>query len=358
MKFKKSSGQILLEILISVALFTFLAFSVAPALRDITNVLVGDIKRQRAVYLGREGLEAVRAIAEADFSKLREGNHGLNISNWSWEFLGKSDRESDFIRQINIKDQKAFEELKRASVRIEWEEALFKNQNFSILYQYFVNPEIFAIELNLNSYLMGQPIPWQALSYTILLSVKPGEIIQEEGATLFGSQDISQVVEFTQFLQIEIDGAANYQIRIGENTFLIGPVSNRWSQLAVTWNGLNLKTFYNGQKTTSQILSPEKGNIAFKNYLLGISGDRRKSFKGVYKNLMIFERALSSKEVSDLFSGRRPSLEGLKLYWRMEKGEGSLVKDFGPFNVFGNITGQPVWREILNLFSWEKVADF
>jgi hypothetical protein len=353
MRFKKFSGQILLEILIAVALFSLAAFSVAPVLTDVINVVIDGMEKQKAVYLGIEGLEAIRAIIRENFDKLESGDYFLKVSNWSWELSKEIQRENGFLRQINIKEHENLEEIKKVKIKVEKSEKIL----FDIL-QYFGKTKNFALELSSSSYLIGQPNPWQGLAYTILFWVKPKNLFQAEGAGLFANQDTSQSPQGSNYLQIEFDGASNYQIRIGENTFLIGPTLNKWDQLAITWNGTNLNTYYNGEESVSQILPPEEGKTDFKNYLLGVSSDKTKSFEGVYKNLMIFERALTQEEIFDLFSGKLPSLEGLKLYWKINEGEGNLVEDFGPFNVSGEITGQPLWRKILTLSSWKQVADF
>jgi hypothetical protein len=353
----KNSGQIIIEVLVSAALFSLLAFSVATVLKDMLNVLVNGMKKQEAVYLAKEGLEAVRAIAQDDFSKLKNGSYGIEALNGRWELSEESQKESGFLRQIKIEDYKNFEGVKKVEVKIGWEGSQFGDENSLALSEFFTDQKIFALNLNPASYLTGDPTPWQGLAYTIVLSIKPEGTLQEEGACLFANQDASQG-ETPQLLQIESDGSSNYQLRIGEDAFLIGPILDKWTQLVITWDGANVTTYYNSEEATSQSLAPEKGTTLFKAYLLGISSDKTKSFKGDYKNLMIFERALNQKEILDLFSGKLPSLEGLKLYWKMNEGKESLVKDYGPFNVLGNITGQPLWKKVLTFSSFKEVADF
>lgn len=358
MKHKGCSGQIILDVLISTALFSLVGFSIATVLKDITNVLINGMEKQRAVYLAKEGLEGVGAINEDNFDELKSGNYGLKIINGEWELSKENQKENGFLRQINIENAKDFEETKKVNVKIQWEKPQFGNENSLDFSKYYTNPKTSALELNLSSYLTGDPAPWQGSAYTIIFSIKPKNLSQPKGAGLFANQYTSQGKKAPQLLQIESDGSSNYQLRMGENTFLIGPIQDKWTQLAITWNGNNLKIYYNGDNVTSQILSPNEGSKEFKNYLLGISSDKTKGFDGIYKNLMIFERPLSEKEISGLFSGKIPSLEGLKLYWKMNEGKGNSVRDFGPFNVSGKIVGSPLWKEILTLSSWKEVADF
>jgi len=354
MRDRKISGQIILEVLISVALFALVAFSVAVILKDVVSVLVNGMEKLKAVYLAKEGLEAVRAIAHDDFTQLKEGVFDVETANGRWE-LGTS-KESG--RQIYIEPYQSLEDVKKVQVKLTWKKPSFATENSLVLSEYFTNIKTFALEFNSSSYLIGQPIPWHASAYTIVFSIKPKTLSQTEGTGLFASQDTSKTPSLPGLLQIEFDGSANYQLRINDNIFVIGPATNKWTQIAVTWDGTELKIYYNGEKTFSQSLLPNQGAVQFRNYLLGISADRTKSFDGFYKNLMIFERAVSEEEISTLFSGQLPSLDGLKLYWKMNEGEGNLVRDFSPSNIAGNIVGQPLWKQILTISSWQRVADF
>ena len=353
----KNLGQVTIEIIIASAIFSLLALSIAPVIKDISNTLVNGTKKQEAVYLAQEGLEAVQAIAQNNFSELKKGSYGIKALNGRWELLEKNQKENGFWRQINIENYAPFEKTKDVQAKIEWARPQFKENGYFALSEIVPNPNIFALNLNSSSYLIGNPSPWQGKAYTIILSVKPKSVSQKKGAGLFANQDASQGKP-AQSLQIESDGNSNYQLRIGKNTFLIGSILDRWTQLIITWDGSVLKTYYNGKKIISQNLPSEQGNTLFKAYLLGTSSEKTKNFAGLYKNLIIFKRALNKEEALDIFSGKLPSLEGLELYWKMDEGKENLVKDYGPFNVSGNIVGQPLWTKILTLSSFKEVGNF
>lgn len=357
MKIKKLFGQIVIEVLISIALFSLVAFSIVTVLKDITSVLIGGINKMKATYLAKEGMEGILAILQENFQELKEGIWDLEASEGKWKFSEEIKEKNGFLRKIFIENLENLKELKKVGVEINW--VNFENQkeekiSFS---KYLTNLKDYILELNSSSYLSATPNQWSGQNYTIVFSVKPKMLSQLEGAGLFASQDTSEFSPSGLVLQIEFDGISNYQVKIGENTFLIGPIKENWTQLAVTWDGNEFKTYYDGKLQSSQILSLEE-EVEFKDYILGISSDKTKSFIGFYKNLMIFGRALNEEEIANLFSGNFPSLEGLRLFWKINEGEGNIVTDYSPSNISGSISGLPYWENFLNINSFEEVADF
>jgi len=359
MKFCNSAGQIILEVLISVALFALVAFSIATVLRSAPEVLINDIQKGRALYLAREALEAVKAIAQDDFTQLQNGKYALTASEGKWMLTNDEGKEGEFYRQVYIQDYDKDKEIKKISAKVKWSLPYFQKENVLTLNLYLTNTNIFGLQLGSpNNYLIANIVPWEASSYTVVLWVKPLATNQPEGSSLFANQNVNQLQNLLGFLQIEIDANSNYQVNLGNFSLTIGPIENKWSQLAVTWDGATLRTYYNGEEKSSQSLNKNDGDKSFSAYLVGTSADKTKGFLGIYKNLMVFDRALTSKEIRNLFSGDLPSLEGLRLYWKMNEGEGNLVQDFSPFDIAGEIIGQPLWRNILEIKTWEEVADF
>jgi len=358
MKINKSFGQIVIEVLISIALFSLVAFSIATVLKDVISVLIGGVSKIRATYLTEEGLEGVWAILQENFDELEEGIWDLKISGGKWELSEEIEEKEGFLRKIFIEDVEELKELKKVKVELKWKNPESKKEENVSLSEYFTNLKDHVLELNSATYLRGTPPPWTGQNYTVIFSIKPKFLSQLEGAGLFASQDTSESSPSTPFLEIEFDGISSYQVKIGEKTIFIGPVEEKWSQLAVTWNGTEFKTYYNGQLQVSQILSPEEGEIEFRDYILGISSDRTVGFAGFYKNLMIFERTLNDEEIANLFSGNIPSLEGLKLFWKINEGEGNTIKDYSLSNVSGTITGLPLWEDFLTIISFEEAVNF
>lgn len=353
---KQFSGQIIIEVLIGVALFALVGFSVATISRDIVDVLVEGLKRQQAVYLAKEGLEAIYAIASQDFSLLPEGdNWGLKILNNKWVLVNEKEKIGEFERYIRIQDISSFLEMKKIQVNLEWESPLFSRPRKVSLSQYFVNPLDFTLKLTSPSFITAQISPWSASSYTIIFWVKPTTLAQEDGAVLFANAQTSQI---PSFLGIEFNETGHYQLRLKEKTFIIGEAKDKWVQIGISWDGANLATYLDGNQTSLETLSLEEGNIEFQNYLLGAPLDQKKGFEGYYKNFMVFGRALNKEEILNLFLGELPSQEELRVYWKINEGDGRIIKDYSKFNVQGTITGTPLWEKFLNLLEYEEVADF
>ena len=59
-------------------------------------------KKERALLLAEEGIEATRNIRDQDFILLADGNHGLAITENKWQFSGSSDTTDIFTRSISI----------------------------------------------------------------------------------------------------------------------------------------------------------------------------------------------------------------------------------------------------------------
>ena len=247
---KKQKGQIILEVLISIALFSLVALSIAVIARDIVDVAIREMRKIESFYLAREGIEAIRAIGRADFEKLKNGIVGVEEINGQWEITRGVQKIRDFFRKITIENS-PFEETKKIKVEVSFKDKNFKPENSVTLSGYLANKKIFALELNSSSYLKGDPIPWQASSWTIVFFVKPKTLSQIEGASLFANQDTSQNPQETGFLQIEFDGNADYQVKINDNTFRFGNIQDKWTFLAIVWDGGNFKTYIDGKNTLS-----------------------------------------------------------------------------------------------------------
>lgn len=352
---KNSFGQIIIEVLAAVALFSVLAFSIAVIAKEIFLVSIQSQKKEKAIYLAQELMEAIRSIGEENFEKLKEGIYTLEFKEGQWE-LSNEKSSGEFSHQVSIKNRDDLGKIKEIKVEVFWQEPESQEKQSFSLSEFFTASKIFVLELNSLSYLKGIPEAWSASEYTVLLSIKPKDLSQlQQGSGIFASQDLSENPESQTYLQIEYN-EGNYQLRLGEETFLVGPVLEKWSQLAIVRQGELLKIYYDGKETFSGALgSKEKQDFSI--YLLGTCATKTKSFAGFYKNLIIFNRALSFEEISSLFSGKPISFEGLKLYWKMEEGEGGTVKDYSLFGVNGEIVGTPFWKKI-QISSWREVGEF
>lgn len=95
-------GQVVVELLISFAVFSLGVTSVwLLALDTLQNFsLAGD--RIVALHLAAEGLEASRYIRDRNFGDLTAGPHGILLSGGQWVFSGTSDTVDNFIRTVTV----------------------------------------------------------------------------------------------------------------------------------------------------------------------------------------------------------------------------------------------------------------
>lgn len=103
-KKKKRPGFSLVEVLLAIAIFALISTSIIYLLIDAGTTNHQNQDRVVASALADEGMEATRAIRDANWSNLQEGTHGLINSDNHWQFSGASDIDptNRFTRQITI----------------------------------------------------------------------------------------------------------------------------------------------------------------------------------------------------------------------------------------------------------------
>ncbi len=92
------------EVLLAIALFSIVILSLAGGLAFSVQSNFETSFQTKASLLAEEGIEAVRAIRNEDFSNLVNGNYGLNFAGNTWQLTGNSDTTEEFTRQIQISD--------------------------------------------------------------------------------------------------------------------------------------------------------------------------------------------------------------------------------------------------------------
>ena len=85
---------------------------------------------------------------------------------------------------------------------------------------------------------------------------------------------------------------------------------NDWHHLAVTWSGTEISLYIDG--ILNNTLTTSEGQVRFvsdENPTIGIFADKKSSpFSGMIDNFRIYNRALSSSEVSELYELEKPTL--------------------------------------------------
>ena len=102
--------------------------------------------------------------------------------------------------------------------------------------------------------------------------------------------------------QLELDGAGNYQVNAGNGdlSLFVGPATDSFHHVAITFDGITISTFFDGQLVQSEswIGSPDPGIQALN---VGIDRSGLLPFDGAVDELQLFNRALTSVEVTQTF---------------------------------------------------------
>ena len=117
---KLKNGFSLLELVLAIAIFSVSSIGLATMLIDANLSTKTSSDRIEALLYAKEGVEAVRAIRDADWTDLTDGNHGLISSGGVWAFSGSSDTiASKYTRTVNIEAVSA--STKNVSVTVAWD---------------------------------------------------------------------------------------------------------------------------------------------------------------------------------------------------------------------------------------------
>lgn len=126
-----SQGFSLVEILVGLAILSIGVTSALVLISQQQFLAVNKEENFRAQALASEGLEAVKAIAQKDWSSLTEGEHGLIFSSGEWQFSGNQDLNDIFTRKIIIIEVDS--KTKQVTSQIEWAAASQQNFNIKLL---------------------------------------------------------------------------------------------------------------------------------------------------------------------------------------------------------------------------------
>jgi type II secretory pathway pseudopilin PulG len=97
------TGFTILEPLLSLALFGVIVVLIIEALLYGQNNEIVTVIESKSLYLGEEGLEAIREIRDQDFATINDGSYGLSMATGSWSLTPGSDIiENIYTRTITI----------------------------------------------------------------------------------------------------------------------------------------------------------------------------------------------------------------------------------------------------------------
>jgi hypothetical protein len=130
----KNRGATLIEF--TVAMFVFVAIiATVSGLFYGTRIASQQAEEYtKAIFLSREGLEAVRSIRSDNFDALTVGTHGISISEGNWVLDGSHDMNGKFKREIIITETETG--LKLAKSEVTWNITPARELSFSLV-EYF-----------------------------------------------------------------------------------------------------------------------------------------------------------------------------------------------------------------------------
>ena len=114
----RRSGFTLVEVVVASAVFLIIVAAFGGAVIYSQGGMTRAGERGRASFLALEGIEATRAIRDASFAALTDGQHGLAVSGGRWSFSDTSDVTGIFTRQIGITSLDA--NRKRVAATVSW----------------------------------------------------------------------------------------------------------------------------------------------------------------------------------------------------------------------------------------------
>lgn len=98
----KRAGFTIIEIILAVSVFALLVTGLAGSYLYGLETTSDAGEHSRATLYAAEGLEAARAIQDAHFSDLTDGNHGLSREGGTWTFSKTMDWTDIFSRSLTI----------------------------------------------------------------------------------------------------------------------------------------------------------------------------------------------------------------------------------------------------------------
>lgn len=98
----KNSGAVLIELIVSLAVFMIIVAGVFSTLLGSLRDTVDNKSQTEGHFLAQEGIEAVKSIRDNDWLDLADGTHGLTDGSGYWDFQGVSETIGDYTRSITI----------------------------------------------------------------------------------------------------------------------------------------------------------------------------------------------------------------------------------------------------------------
>lgn len=120
MKLSSRRGALLLDVLVGLAVFSFVVTGVITAMLTSQRGMIGSGDRIRGVLLNQKILEAARSIRDSDIALLTTGTHGITLSpSGLWELSGTGTvTEDGYVSSLTV--EVADDDAVRITARTTW----------------------------------------------------------------------------------------------------------------------------------------------------------------------------------------------------------------------------------------------
>jgi fibronectin type 3 domain-containing protein len=118
-------------------------------------------------------------------------------------------------------------------------------------------------------------------------------------------------------------------------------LAGNWYFVGFTWDGQYVRLYINGVQSATGTYT---GTLTSQPYLrIGRRETSAYPFKGIIDEVRIYNRVLTSDEISNLFQGNEVSLSGLVGLWHFEEGSGNNAVDSSPYGNNGTLVKGADW---------------
>lgn len=125
-----NKGFSVIEVLLAVSLFGIVVMSIISAIVYVRDSSVELERKENALQLAKQGIEAARDIRNRSFSDLIDGDHGIVLDGDQYIFIGDSDSEGLYTRVINISSND--QESKTIKVKVEWDSRIGNSRSVEL----------------------------------------------------------------------------------------------------------------------------------------------------------------------------------------------------------------------------------
>ena len=123
---------------------------------------------------------------------------------------------------------------------------------------------------------------------------------------------------------------------------------NQWTHIAAAWSPTEVRIYINGtlDKTVSSTGTGSPGNE------LEIGGENNsRRFYGKYSDIRVWNVARTEAQIKAAMHTCRSDERGLVGWWKLDDGEGSIVRDSSPFHHDGVFRNNPKWVTGRSIFT-------